>query len=173
MIAPVAIILLLPLLYSFASPLQHVLTTVSHDNVDNDWELQGWLDPRLNGGRFLDFTTPKLGEPLNVIISARSDPFILTDTGIREYAKSIGFADECLGLHIGDLHSADLGDGDGRKFEQFLARQHYFPIWGTCWESLAGRDFLVSRATSGSRWKGKWWKAEVDLRDDLLEPGNK
>ncbi|KAG6823119.1 hypothetical protein H0H93_004199, partial [Arthromyces matolae] len=86
MIAPVAIILLLPLLYSIASPLQHVLTTVSHDNLDNDWELQGWLDPRLNGGRFLDFTTPKLGEPLNVIISARSDPFILTDTGIREYA---------------------------------------------------------------------------------------
>ncbi|KAF8755299.1 hypothetical protein RHS01_05619 [Rhizoctonia solani] len=66
--------------------------------------------------------------------------------------RSIGFSEECLGLHLGDLHSADLGDGEGRKYEQFLAphgtnkiplitataRQHYFPIWGTCWESLAG-----------------------------------
>ncbi|KAF8651926.1 hypothetical protein AX16_004571 [Volvariella volvacea WC 439] len=53
------------------------------------------------------------------------------------YAKSLGYSEECLGLHYGDLHTADLGDGDGRKVEQFLARQH-FPVWGTCWESLAG-----------------------------------
>ncbi|KAG6812309.1 hypothetical protein H0H92_003482 [Tricholoma furcatifolium] len=162
------------------------------------------------------FATPRFGEPLNVIISALSDPYILTDNGLRDYAKSIGFSDECLGLHIGDLHAADLGDGDGRKFEQYLARQHYFPIWGTCWESLAGgnhfrawkqngtaansgawflavskekdssknhkivpngynlgRDYLVGRATSESRWQGKWWKADVEWRDDLLHPGSK
>jgi hypothetical protein len=53
------------------------------------------------------------------------------------YPRSIGFSEECLGLHYGDLHD-DLGDGDGRKIEQYLARQYYFPIWGTCWESLAG-----------------------------------
>jgi len=99
-------------------------------------ELVPWIDPRINGGRFLDFTTPKYGEPLNVIISAASDPFILTDSGLHYYAKSIGFSEECLGVHIGQLHDADLGDGDGRKPEQFLARQYYFPIWGTCWESV-------------------------------------
>jgi len=98
----------------------------------------GWLDPRVNGGQCLDFTTPDLGEPLNVIISGHSDPYILTDSGFHEYAKSIGFSGECLGLHYGDLHDADLGDGKGRQTEQFLARQHYFPVWGTCWESLAG-----------------------------------
>lgn len=43
-----------------------------------------------------------------------------------------------MGLHYGNVHRADLGDGDGRKDEQFLARQYYFPVWGTCWESVAG-----------------------------------
>ncbi|KAF5377979.1 hypothetical protein D9615_006667 [Tricholomella constricta] len=200
---------------------------------DNQAELRGWLDPRLNGGRFLDvidfchvfvchslivskFATPRFGEPLNVIISGLSDPYILTENGLHDYAKSIGFSEECLGLHYGRLHDADLGDGDGRKTEQYLARQHYFPVWGTCWESLAGgnhfrawkqngteansgawflgvskeensrknhkivpngynlgRNWLVDRAISGSRWKGRWWKAEVEWRTDLLTPGSK
>jgi len=173
-----------------------------------------WIDPRINGGRFLDFTTPKFGEPLNVIISAASDPFILTDAGLHYYAKSIGFSEECLGWHLGHIHDADLGDGDGRKPEQFLARQHYFPIWGTCWESVIGgnhfrawkqngsqadsgawflgvskeensgkhhdivpngynigRDWLVDRAISGSRWNGRVWHADVEWREGLLNPG--
>jgi len=177
--------------------------------------LAGWYDPRLNGGRFLDYTTPKYGEPLNVIISGLSDPYVLTDRGLHEYAKSIGYSEECLGLHYGDEHAADLGDGDGQKFQQYLARQYYFPVWGTCWESLAGghhfrawkqngtqansgawflgaskeqdssknhkivpngynlgRDWLVDRAISGSHRKGKWWKASVEWRTDLLSPGH-
>jgi hypothetical protein len=52
--------------------------------------------------------------------------------------RSIGFSGECLGLHYGQIHQADLGDGDGRKDEHYLARQYYFPVWGTCWESVAG-----------------------------------
>lgn len=46
-------------------------------------------------------------------------------------------------MHIGDLHDANLGDGNGRKSEQFLARQYYFPVWGTCWESLAGTSTFL------------------------------
>lgn len=41
-------------------------------------------------------------------------------------------------MHMGHLHDANLGDGNGRTTELFLARQYYFPVWGTCWESLAG-----------------------------------
>ena len=95
-----------------------------------------------------------------------------------------------------------------------LFRQYYFPIFGTCWESLAGghhfrawpqngslansgawflgaskeensrehhtiskngynigRDWLVERAVLGGRWKGFWWKADVEWREGLLEPG--
>ncbi|KAB5595935.1 hypothetical protein CTheo_699 [Ceratobasidium theobromae] len=128
-------------------------------------EPSGWHNPANGGGRMLDlihsfeqYTTPRYGEPLNVIISGASHPSVLTHKGLHRYAKSIGFSEECLGLHIGKIHTADLGDGEGRKDEQFLgrfmplffptamfigvwwvlARQHYFPIWGTCWESLAG-----------------------------------
>ncbi|KAF8999016.1 hypothetical protein BDZ89DRAFT_1096308 [Hymenopellis radicata] len=189
----------------------HQATFSSDDNSN----LLGWTDPRINGGRLLDYTFEDIGEPLNVIISGQSDPFILTDTGFHYYAKSIGFSEECLGLHYGNIHEADLGDGDGRKEEEFLARQYYFPVWGTCWESLAGgnhfrawkqdgsdantgawflgvsreenssknhkivpngynlgRDWLVERATAGSRWKGMWWKADLTWRDDLLDAGN-
>ena len=68
----------------------------------------GWVDPRLNGGRFLDvcfvyaskyyslsidtamkFTTRKYGEPLNIIISALSDSYILDDVGFRAYSKCV------------------------------------------------------------------------------------
>jgi hypothetical protein len=105
---------------------------------------------------FAKYTSPEFGEPLNVIISGLSDPYVLTESGFHDYAKyldfcylrsvgfkwarhrSIGFSEECFGLHYGHQHTADLGDGDGRKLQQYLARQHYFPVWGTCWESLAG-----------------------------------
>ena len=35
-----------------------------------------------------------------------------------------------------------------------------------------GRDWLVRRATSGSNWAGYVWIADVEWRDDLIEPGN-
>ncbi|KAG8742177.1 hypothetical protein FRC10_001933 [Ceratobasidium sp. 414] len=41
--------------------------------------------------------------------------------------RSIGFSEECLGIHIGDIHSADLGDGEGRKDEQFLGPPFLHP----------------------------------------------
>jgi len=182
-------------------------------------EYQGWFDPRVNGGRFLDYTNhkpPYRGEPLNIIITALSDPYVLTDEGLRTYSKSIGYSEECLGIHLGGKHYADLGDGDEKKAQQFLVRQHYFPIMGTCWESFAGghhfrawrqngtlansgawflgaskeeptakkhmivpdgynigRNWFVEKATAGSHWKGMWWKADVEWRQGLLEPGKR
>jgi hypothetical protein len=47
------------------------------------------------------FTTKTRGEPLNVIISGASDPFVLTDEGFMAYVGSIGYARECMGLHMG------------------------------------------------------------------------
>lgn len=58
------------------------------------------------------------------------------------FVRSIGFSEECLGLHYGHVHKADLGDGDGKKSEHILARQYYFPKWGTCRESIAGTSSL-------------------------------
>ena len=37
-----------------------------------------------------------------------------------------------------------------------------------------GRDWLVDRAVEGRRWKGMWWKAELEWNEsDLLTPGRK
>ncbi|KZS86722.1 hypothetical protein SISNIDRAFT_420591 [Sistotremastrum niveocremeum HHB9708] len=100
----------------------------------------GWIDPRLDGGRMIDFTTPRRGEPLNVIISGLSDPRILSDDGFKSYISTIGFASECLGIHIGARHRADLGDGRGPQIERLLLRQCHLgiPLLGSCLESLIG-----------------------------------
>ncbi|EKM79511.1 hypothetical protein AGABI1DRAFT_114058 [Agaricus bisporus var. burnettii JB137-S8] len=204
-------------LFPFPFDIETLWTLFGGNNIPQQriFDTAGWYDPRIGGGQMLDYTLENFGEPLNVIISGNSDPHILTEDGIHQYAKSIGFSEECLGLHYGNRHDANLGDGDGRKVEQFLARQAYFPIIGTCWESVAGghhfrawkqngsmadsgawfigaskeydyqrhhgivpngynlgRDFVVKRATSGGSWKGKYWKAEVEWRTDLLEEGS-
>ncbi|TFK23073.1 hypothetical protein FA15DRAFT_670912 [Coprinopsis marcescibilis] len=125
---------------------------------DSRSALIGWGDPRVNGGRLLDFTDGDLGEPLNIIISNLSDPYVLTDTGFNAYAKSLGYSAECLGLHYGHRHQADLGDGDDRKIELIVARQHYFPVWGTCWESLAGgQHFRAWKQNGTAANSGAWF----------------
>ena len=35
----------------------------------------------------LQYTSDDLGEPLNIIISAESDPYILTEQGMQTYVK--------------------------------------------------------------------------------------
>ncbi|GJJ15929.1 hypothetical protein Clacol_010208 [Clathrus columnatus] len=113
----------------------------------------GWSDPSETGGRMLDWATLRYGEPLNVIISADSDPNILTLEGLKLYANSLGYAEECLGLHAGRLHQADLGDGEGPKDQEYLARQAYFPILGTCWQSLVGgHHFRAWQQTTTKAW---------------------
>jgi len=119
-------------------------------SADDEESPPGWYDPNEGGGRMLDYTTIWYGEPLNVIISGHSDPNVLTHEGLQNYAKSIGFSNECLGLHMGDLHSADLGDGLGRRLEQFLARERYFPVWGTCWESIVGGNHFRAWKQNGT-----------------------
>lgn len=62
------------------------------------------------------------------------------------------------GLHYGDIHHANLGDGDPLKPEQFLARQYYFPIWGTCWESIyGGHHFRAWHQNGSSAPSGAWF----------------
>ena len=34
-----------------------------------------------------------------------------------------------------------------------------------------GRNWFVEKATAGSDWRGTWWKADVEWREGLLEPG--
>ncbi|KAH7099690.1 hypothetical protein BKA62DRAFT_709146 [Auriculariales sp. MPI-PUGE-AT-0066] len=124
-----------------------------------------WVDPRIRGGRMLDIVgDPSSGEPLNVIISGQSNPEVLTHEGFKDYSRSIGFSDECLGLHIGGPQLADLGDGIGVRKEQLLMRQtwrRYIPFWGTtCWESFAGGNHFRAWKQNGTMADtGAWFLA--------------
>lgn len=88
-----------------------------------------------------------LGEPLNVIISGLSTPAVLTNGGIVNYARAIGFSEECFDIHLGGLMSANLGDGNGWVNQTYELRQDYDNAGiGTCLESLVGGNhFRVFR----------------------------
>lgn len=95
-----------------------------------------------------------LREPLNVILSSHSDPYILTDSGLRDYVRSIGFSFECLDLHIGELQRANLGDGRGWVEEMYEYRSTSgFGApgrWvGACWESWEGGNHFRGESCAG------------------------
>ncbi|KAJ7347111.1 hypothetical protein DFH08DRAFT_961484 [Mycena albidolilacea] len=112
-----------------------------------------FINPTTKGGSWLD-KSAGLGEPLNVVISAKSSPEVLTDDGFLQYAQAIGFDVECLGLHLGDPQTANLGDGRGDVNETRVLRSELGVLGlGTCLETLEGgnhfRDF--PQAGTGAR----------------------
>ncbi|KAF8808799.1 hypothetical protein BYT27DRAFT_7163618 [Phlegmacium glaucopus] len=106
-----------------------------------------FFNPNLSGGSMLDDAGNGLGEPLNVIVSGLSSPAVLTDTGILNFARAIGFSSECLGIHLGAPQSANLGDGNGFVNQTVELRQDFFDsVVGTCLESLiGGNHFRIFR----------------------------
>lgn len=149
---------------------KHYSQTVgSFDFDDGDGRgkpgMPGWVDPRDGGGSMLDLVGNGLREPVNVIISGHSDPQILSEAGLRDYVRTIGFSFECLGLHIGGLQRADLGDGNGWITEQFEYRET--EPWGApgrwvgaCWESLyGGNHFRVWKQNGTHADTGAWFLA--------------
>lgn len=79
------------------------------------------------------------GEPLNLIISGSSHPSVLRDDGLIRYAKKLGFAPECLNIHLGEPQSANLNDGNGWSEQLLEIRQAYFPVFGSCLASAVGK----------------------------------
>ncbi|KAK0540427.1 hypothetical protein OC835_000683 [Tilletia horrida] len=138
-----------------------------------DPDQPGWADPRLHHGSMLDLVGNGLREPINAVISGKSDPYVLTDAGLRDYIRTIGFSFECLNLHRGGRQRANLGDGDGWKEEAFEYRQTQMPgapgRWiGSCWESLyGGNHFRVWKQNGTAANTGAWFLAiskEKNLR---------
>ncbi|THU91428.1 hypothetical protein K435DRAFT_780735 [Dendrothele bispora CBS 962.96] len=102
-------------------------------------QASGFFNPAQGGGSMLTDTGNGLGEPLNVIISGLSSSQVLSVSGVTNYAKAIGFSTECLGIHLGDPQSANLGDGNGAKNQSIELREDFGdPNLGTCLESLNG-----------------------------------
>ncbi|KAG0151798.1 hypothetical protein CROQUDRAFT_650853 [Cronartium quercuum f. sp. fusiforme G11] len=109
-----------------------------------------------------------LGEPLNVIISAHSSPEVLTDAGIENFAKAIGFSQECLGFHRGGLQQANLGDGNGWVNETKEFRQDFGdPVLGSCLESLVGGNHFRFWRQNGSKAPSGALFLAVSQEDDL------
>jgi len=103
-----------------------------------------FINPQPRGGSWLDKDTGSgLGEPLNVVISSQSSPWVLSDGGFVHYANALGFDIECFGAHLGNPQQANLGDGRGWVNQTIELRNDFGnDILGTCWESLVGGNHL-------------------------------
>ncbi|KAF8322092.1 hypothetical protein DL93DRAFT_2151979 [Clavulina sp. PMI_390] len=112
----------------------------------------GYDVPADYGGSQLD-SSAGLGEPLNIIISALSSPEVLTNKGLENWARSIAFSTECLGFHLGNPQTANLGDGLGWQNETAVLRFDYDnAITGSCLESFTGGNHFRfwKQATTGA-----------------------
>ncbi|KAI0283660.1 hypothetical protein BGY98DRAFT_911272 [Russula aff. rugulosa BPL654] len=102
------------------------------------------------GGSWLDSGNGSgLGEPLNVVISGLSSEELLTDDGFLDFAKAIGFSTECLGIHLGDPQTANLGEGNGNVAQTMELREN-LKVGGTCLESVVGGNHFRMFRQNGS-----------------------
>ncbi|KAG2339780.1 hypothetical protein BDR05DRAFT_891211 [Suillus weaverae] len=114
------------------------LNPVSSPTIDKQSGI-AYYNPTTKGGSMLMNAGDGYGEPMNVIISGLSSPAVLTLHGAINFARAIGFSEECFGLHLGGYMSADLGDGNGWVNQTIELRQDYGVAGGgTCLESLVG-----------------------------------
>ncbi|KAH8119602.1 hypothetical protein DFH11DRAFT_1501170 [Phellopilus nigrolimitatus] len=110
-----------------------------------------FFSPAAGGGSMLDDAGDGFGEPLNVIISGLSSSDVLTDAGFLNFAQSLGLSTECLGLHLGNPFSANLGDGNGAVNQTVELRADFGNSeLGTCLESLTGGNHLRLFRQNGS-----------------------
>jgi hypothetical protein len=112
-----------------------------------------FFSPLTGGGSMLDDAgAGPVGEPLNVIISGLSSLPVLADDGFLNFARSIGFSTECLGMHLGTPQSANLGDGHGWVDQTIELRQDYGNSKdGTCLETLIGGGHFRVYRQNGSK----------------------
>lgn len=107
--------------------------------LPHDKRAVAYYNPADGGGSMLDNAGGGLGEPLNVIVSGLSSPDVLTEDGAINFARAIGFSEECFDIHLGNPQSANLGDGNGWLNQTIEMRQDYgSSSIGTCLESLIG-----------------------------------
>lgn len=61
-----------------------------------------------------------LGEPLNIVVSAKSDRDALTKERFRDWLESVGFGIQCVDVSLGSLQGTDLGDGNGATRAEYI-----------------------------------------------------
>ncbi|KAJ2931546.1 hypothetical protein H1R20_g5638, partial [Candolleomyces eurysporus] len=128
-----------------------------------------YYDPRAAGGSLLN-RSGGLGEPLNVIISGKSSPDVLTKNGFANYVRAVGYSIECFGQHQGDPQPANLGDGNGWKGEREVLREHFgIPGLGTCIQSLIGGNHLRTYRQDGPNANSGALFLAVSVEKDLAD----
>ncbi|KAF7789274.1 hypothetical protein EIP86_000215 [Pleurotus ostreatoroseus] len=129
-----------------------------------------FFNPTANGGSWLDVAGTGVGEPMNVVISGLSSPSVLTDDGFINYARSLSFSTECLGIHLGDPQSANLGDGNGFVNQTVELREDFdSSTLGTCLESLTGGNHLRVYRQNGSEADSGALFLAVSEEEDVFE----
>ncbi|GAA5829596.1 hypothetical protein JCM3766R1_001233 [Sporobolomyces carnicolor] len=135
-----------------------------------------FVNPTDGGGSWLTLTKGPVGqkwnnwwaggEPLNVVISARSDPRIISDLDtFLDYCSSLKFSRQCFQWEDGEsLQAANLGDGNDLVNQTTILRYDYDdPIFGTCTESMQGgnhfRIFRQNGTRVASSGGGAWFLA--------------
>jgi len=165
---------LIPLAVTLFSDYHNVVALASQDPIQRDPSVP-YFNPAEYGGSQLD-RSAGAGEPLNVIVSAYSSPEVLTKQGILTWARSVGFSEECFGLHRGGPQTANLGDGRGWQNETAVLRWDYGdPEEGTCLETINGGNHFRhwTQSTTGAyflavsveHWLGKHHDIVVDGYD--------
>ncbi|KAJ9125206.1 hypothetical protein QFC22_000160 [Naganishia vaughanmartiniae] len=119
----------------------------------------GFDDPHASGGSMLA-KSADLGEPLNAILSAESDPRVLeiniNKGGFLNYMLSTQLSEECFGMHDGGHQQADLGDGRGYVDELEVLRWNYGNQWyGTCLQTFNGGNHL------------RYWRQNTTVSEEL------
>jgi len=127
-----------------------------------------FYDPRIRGGSMLDSAGEGVGEPLNVIISGQSSSTVLTEDGFIDFALALGFARECLDIHLGAPFPADLGDGNG-WVNQTIELRHNYAIGGTCAETIFGGNHLRVFIQNGTEADSGAFFLAVSKEEDLAE----
>ncbi|GAA6005772.1 hypothetical protein JCM11491_004003 [Sporobolomyces phaffii] len=124
----------------------------------------GFSNPTSNGGRWLTRWNNDWagGEPLNVVISSRSDPKLLEFDTFLDYCASLKFSKQCFQWDDrGSLQAANLGDGNDWVNQSTILRYNYDdPVFGTCSETLqGGNHFRVFRQNGPLANSGAWFLA--------------
>ncbi|SCV72264.1 BQ2448_4958 [Microbotryum intermedium] len=126
---------------SNAATTNYTTNTTNTTNATTTDQDLGFYNVIPGGGRWLTYAVEDtlLGEPINVVISADSDPFIMTEAGLDDWFLSIQYGAEFLNVSLGGKQKADLGDGNGRHNQTQILRYNYFDtIYGTLQESVNG-----------------------------------
>ncbi|THH30931.1 hypothetical protein EUX98_g3256 [Antrodiella citrinella] len=129
-----------------------------------------FFNPVTGGGSWLDDAGGGLGEPLNVIVSGLSSPDVLTEDGIVNFARAIGFSTECFGIHLGAPQSANLGDGNGAVNQTIELRSDFGDAsLGTCLESLVGGNHFRVYQQNGPTADSNALFLAVSQEEDISE----